>query len=333
MTMEPLNTRTLDAGAADAGRPGPPQTLQPQPIFTQGKPTSPREAELLQATPGPQAGTRPLVVVKLGGASGIDADPLLRDLAGYDGPWVLVHGGNQELDALSRKLGHEPRFVTSPSGHSSRVTDRDTIASIQMAYRGRINNDLVLRLQRLGVNAVGLSGVDGGLLKAERKEAIRVVADGRKFLLRDDFTGKLTAVNTHLIRLLLDNGYRPVVTLPALAVPPPGPKGDGQTLEAVNVDGDRAAAMIAGALGAADLAILSNVPGLLRDPNDPSTLVERVAADDLASVEGFAQGRFKKKLLGVREALDGGVRRVILGTTNTAHPLEDALAGKGTVIQ
>lgn len=271
---------------------------------------------------------RPLVVVKLGGAAGIDAEPLLRELAAYPGPWVLVHGGNQELDATSRKLGHEPRFVTSASGHTSRVTDRATIGLIQMVYRGRINNDLVLRLQRLGVNAVGLSGVDGGIWKAVRKEAIKVVEGGRKFLLRDDLTGKVTQVNADLLRLLLANGYRPVLTLPALAVgETPG------TEEAVNVDGDRAAAMVAAALGAATYVVLSNVPGLLRDPNDPTSLVPRVGRATMGEAEGYAQGRFKKKLLGVQEALAGGVARVVLASANQPTPLASALAGNGTVIE
>ncbi|MHB8633277.1 MAG: [LysW]-aminoadipate kinase [Thermoplasmatota archaeon] len=267
-----------------------------------------------------------VLVVKLGGAAGIDPEPLMADLAASREPWVLVHGGNQELDELSRRLGHPPRFVTSPSGHQSRVTDRETVALIQMAYRGRINNDLVLRLQRLGVNAVGLSGIDGGLWKAERKPAIRVVEGGKKHLLRDDFTGKVVAVNTGLLTLLMENGYRPVVTLPALAV------GEG-AMEAVNVDGDRAGAVVAGALGAHTYVVLSNVPGLLRDPSDPSTLVAHVARQELASVEGFAQGRFRKKLLGVQEALDAGVKRVVLATTQSPHPLEAALAGHGTVIE
>lgn len=262
------------------------------------------------------------LVVKMGGASGIDPDALLADLAALDDEWVLVHGGNEELSALSRRLGHPPRFVQSPSGHSSRVTDAETLAHIQMTYRGRINNDLVLRLQNLGVSAVGLSGVDGGLLRATRKAAIRIVEDGRTRLLRDDLTGRVHTVNTDLLRLLLGAGYRPAVTLPALA-------DDGS---AVNVDGDRAAASIAGALGATDLVILSNVPGLLRDPDDPGSLIERIPRDRLDEYERFAQGRFRKKLLGVREALDAGVHRVVLGTTDSPHPLQDALSGRGTVI-
>ncbi|HUR62006.1 MAG TPA: [LysW]-aminoadipate kinase [Candidatus Thermoplasmatota archaeon] len=263
-----------------------------------------------------------MLVVKLGGGKDLDPEPLLRDLAALQEPWVLVHGGNAELDDLTRRLGAEPRFVTSPSGHTSRVTDANTINLIQMSYRGRINNDLVLRLQRLGCNAVGLSGIDGRLLQAERKEAIRVVEGGRKFLLRDDLTGRVRTVNAALLRLLLDNGYRPVVTIPALAA----------TGEAVNVDGDRAAAAIAAALGAHTLVVLSNVPGLLRDLNDPGSLIRTVSRDDLEGASSFAQGRFKKKVLGAREALEAGIPRVILGSAHGERPLQAALAGQGTVL-
>lgn len=263
-----------------------------------------------------------VLVVKLGGGANLDLDAVLRDLASLQRPWVLVHGGNAELNAVSEKVGHKPRFVTSPGGYTSRVTDPETIGLIQMVYRGRINNDLVLRLQRLGCNAIGLSGIDGKLWQAERKEAIRVVENGRKFLLRDDYTGKIVRVNTDLLRLLLDNGYCPVLTLPALA-------SDGS---AVNVDGDRAAAAVAAALGAEELVILSNVPGLLRDVNDPTSLIPTIAKSDLQSGQSVALDRMKKKLLGAEEALAGGVARVVLGTANHPTPVQHALAGNGTVI-
>ncbi|HET6398518.1 MAG TPA: [LysW]-aminoadipate kinase [Candidatus Thermoplasmatota archaeon] len=300
----------------------------PAPQGIDGAPPAPASAGALPATAAADASSRAgrgVLVVKLGGAAGIDVQRTLADLAALAAegqPWVLVHGGNAELDDVSRRLGHQPRFVTSPSGHQSRVTDLATVGLIQMVYRGRINNDLVLRLQGLGCNAVGLSGVDGRLWQAERKDAVRVVENGRKFLLRDDYTGRLVAVNTELLRLLLDHGYHPVLTLPALA-------SDGS---AVNVDGDRVTAQVAAALGAPDYVNLSNVPGLLRDPQDPSSLVARIERARLADFEGYAQGRFKKKLLGVREALEGGVRRVVLGDANREHPVRDALAGHGTVI-
>lgn len=262
-----------------------------------------------------------MIVVKVGGAAGIELDPLVQDLARLDG-WILVHGGNEELSALSTALGHAPRFATSPSGHVSRVTDATTISHIQMAYRGRINNDLVLQLQNAGVDAVGLSGVDGALWQATRKPAIRIVEDGRKMLLRDDLTGKIHAVNGRLLRLLLGGGYRPVVTLPALA----------DTGEAVNVDGDRAAAAMAGELQAHTLVILSDVPGLLRDRDDPESLVRHIPRDRLHEYEAFAQGRFRKKMLAVQEALDAGVGQVVLASANVPEPVSSALAGAGTVI-
>jgi [amino group carrier protein]-L-2-aminoadipate 6-kinase len=265
-----------------------------------------------------------MFVLKLGGAAGIDVDAVLADLARTSEPWVLVHGGNAELNEVSQRLGHAPRFVTSPSGYTSRVTDLETMRLIQMVYRGRINNELVRKLQALGSNAVGLSGADGRLWRAERKEAIRVVEGGRKFLLRDDYTGKVVGVNVDLLRLLLDHGYRPVLTLPALT----------DAGEAVNVDGDRAAAAVAAALGAEELLILSNVPGLLRDVHDHSSLIPRLTRAQLdGEGQDVALDRMKKKLLGAREALEGGVRRIVLGSANRATPVQDARAGHGTVVE
>lgn len=263
-----------------------------------------------------------MIVVKIGGTGGIDPTPVLRDLAGLDEPWILVHGGNEELSDLQRALGDEPRFITSPSGHVSRFTDEAAVANIQRAYRGRINNDLVLRLQNLGVRAVGLSGVDGGVLRATRKDTVRAVVDGRKMLLRGDHTGTIHTVDTKLLRTLAAGGFRPVLTLPAWA----------DTGEAVNVDGDRAAAMVATAMGAHTLVILSDVPGLLRDVDDADSLIEHIPRQRLAEHQGFAKGRFRKKLMGVQEALDGGVGRIVLATSRGEHPVQEALAGGGTVI-
>jgi acetylglutamate/LysW-gamma-L-alpha-aminoadipate kinase len=265
-----------------------------------------------------------MLVVKLGGASGINVDNVLDDLAQIAEPWILVHGGNQELNAVSERLGHKPRFVTSPGGYTSRITDQETIHLIEMVYSGKINKEIVRGLQKRGVQAVGLSGIDAGLWRAERKEAIRVIENGRKFLLRDDYTGKVTQVNTKFLALLLENDYRPVLTLPALGA-------DG---EALNVDGDRAAAAVAAAMKADAFVILSNVAGLLRDVDDPDSLIPRIARSELKNANSeFAVDRMKKKLLGVEEALDGGVPRVVLGTANEQHPVRHALAGNGTVIE
>ncbi len=268
--------------------------------------------------------SRPMIVVKIGGSAGVDLDAVCRDLADLVKAGqhiVLVHGGSHETNLLSERLGKPPRFVTSVSGMESRYTDRETLEIFSMAYVGKVNKAIVERLQKLGINAVGLSGLDGRLLEGKRKDAIKVIENGKMKILRDDYTGRVERANTHLIRLLLDNGYFPVITPPAISF-----EGD-----AINVDGDRAAAVLAEELKADTLVLLSNVPGLLRNVHDPTTLIRSVDQSELDEVMDFAQGRMKKKVLGAKEALAAGVRRVIIGDGRRARPISDALAGEGTV--
>ena len=267
-----------------------------------------------------------MIVVKVGGGAGIDYDALCADIAelGKAGRrLVLVHGGSHETNLLAERLGHPPRFVTSPSGYSSRYTDRETLEIFMMAYAGKMNKLIVERLQRLGVGAVGLSGLDGRVLEGQRKAAIRIVEDGKQKILRDDWTGTVERVNGGLLRLLLEAGYLPVVA----------PLASSYAGEAVNVDGDRAAAAVAAALGAETLLLLSNVPGLLRAFPDEASLIPRIARAEVEEYLPVAQGRMKKKVLGAAEALAGGVGRVILGDARSAQPISKALAGAGTVIE
>jgi acetylglutamate/LysW-gamma-L-alpha-aminoadipate kinase len=264
------------------------------------------------------------LVVKVGGGAGIDVDAVLKDVAelwASGRPVVLVHGASDETNQLSERLGIPPRFVTSVSGHTSRFTDAATLDALAMAS-GKLNLRIVERLQKLGCNAVGLTGVDGRLLEGARKDSVKAVVDGKKVMLRGDHTGTIERVNSTLLHLLLDNRFLPVVTIPTISH-----EGD-----AVNADADRAAAALAGALEADALLILSNVPGLLRDVTDPASLVGRVPLAELERAAAFAQGRFKKKVLGAEEALAAGVGRVVLATANRANPVTAALAGGGTHI-
>jgi acetylglutamate/LysW-gamma-L-alpha-aminoadipate kinase len=191
-----------------------------------------------------------------------------------------------------------------------------------MVTSGKINTLLVERLQKLGVNAFGLSGVDGRLLEAKRKEAVRAMENGRIRMLHDDHTGTIQTVNTALLQTLLGAGLTPVVA--PLAISPEG--------VALNVDADRAAAMIAGALKAESLVLLTNVPGLMRRFPDESTLIPKIERAKLEEALTFAEGRMKKKVLGAGEALGQGVGRVIFADSRVAAPVSAALAGKGTVI-
>jgi acetylglutamate/LysW-gamma-L-alpha-aminoadipate kinase len=213
-------------------------------------------------------------------------------------------------------------MVTSPSGHVSRYTDRRTLEIFAMATAS-LNRTLVERLQGLGVPAWGISGIDGRLLRARRKAAIRIIEDGRVRVLRDDWTGTVEEADGAMLRMLLSAGYLPVIA----------PLAAGENGEMLNVDGDRAAAVVAGALSAATLVLLSNVPGLLRQFPDPTSLVELIEAGDLPTAMEWAQGRMKKKLLGAQEALNHGVERVVLADGRRVQPLTDAMHGIGTTIE
>ncbi len=265
------------------------------------------------------------IVIKVGGGAGVDAGAVCQDVASLTAEGhsvVLVHGASAAADALAARAGVPVRHLTSPSGHTSRYTDPETLEVFVAAAVGQVNTALVARLQELGCPALGLSGVDGRLLVARRKGAVRSVENGRQRIVRDDYTGQLESVNGDLLRLLLDAGYLPVIAPVAL----------GTAGERLNVDGDRVAAQVAARLGAGTLIILSNVPGLLAAYPDEKSLVRHVPAARLEAAEWLAQGRMKKKMLAAREALQGGVERIVLADSRRPEPIRAALAGEGTVI-
>jgi acetylglutamate/LysW-gamma-L-alpha-aminoadipate kinase len=186
-----------------------------------------------------------------------------------------------------------------------------------MVCSGKINKMIVEQCQQYGLNAIGISGVDGRLLEGKKKDILKILEDGKKKILRGDFTGIVEKVNVNLLSLLLNNGYLPVVA----------PLAVSYDQYAINVDGDRAAAAIAGALHAEVLIILSNVPGLL--DLKTNNLIEKISKEECMQ---YARGRMMKKILGAKEALAAGVDKVILSSANISHPISSALQGAGTVI-
>ncbi len=262
------------------------------------------------------------LVVKVGGASGNALMPVLADLA-HRTDYVLVHGGSDEVDRLGEALGRPSEYYTSPSGVVSRKSDPAHLEVLVMAIAGAVQTGIVAALTGLGVRAVGLSGVDGALLTARRKEASRAVVDGHVVLLKEDRSGTIERVHADLLRLLLDAGWVPVVGPPAVT-----PTG-----EVVNVDADRAAAAIASALNAEALLLLTNVPGLLRNPDDPASLIPTVARDEIDAVLPLAAGRMRKKVIAAREALNGSVPRVVIASSRGPDPVTRALGGEGTVFE
>jgi [amino group carrier protein]-L-2-aminoadipate 6-kinase len=258
--------------------------------------------------------------VKVGGAVGNATEHVLDDLAGRR-DHVLVHGGSEEIDRLGTALGRPPEHYTSPSGVVSRRCDPGQMEAVVLALAGKVQTELVAALGARGLRAVGLSGVDGRLLLARRKTGARAVVGGKVIRLADDLAGTVERVDASLLTGLLDLGVLPVVGPPAVTA-------EGVV---VNVDADAVAAAVAAALHAEALVLLTNVPGLLRSLEDPSSVVPHVARDEFEGALALADGRMKKKLLAAREALTGGVGRVVIGSSRLDGPVGRALRGEGTV--
>ena len=268
-------------------------------------------------------------VVKVGGARAVDPAGALADVASLveDGDdVVLTHGGSTAVDETLEALGDEPTYVETPGGVVGRFTGEGTMNVFKMVMPGKLNTDLVEALQNDGVNAVGLSGIDGKLLEGKRKSAVRVLEDGKKKIKRGDHSGTVESVNAELLETLLAGGYTPVVSVPVLGREQHG----GYT--AVNADADRAAAAIGGALNA-DLVLLTDVSGIYEDPDDPSTKIESASTPaDLERVEAAAEGFMTKKVMAAEEALEGGATSVVVASANAEAPVTSALAGEGTTL-
>ena len=263
-----------------------------------------------------------LLVVKISGSGDVDLGLIYRDVTeltrqGYS--LIVVHGGSDRANQLCEQMGHPPRFLHSPSGHISRYTDKRT-RDLYVQATTELNTEITTGLQQQGVMAIGLAGRNQSVISGERKPALRAVHNGRVRVVRDDYSGRITAVDTDRLHRVLVSGMVPVIP----------PVAFSYTDGLLNVDGDRAAAAIAGALGADQLILLSNVPGLLRRFPEENSLIDRVPREGLDQALQWAQGRMKRKVLSVQEALEGGVMKAVVADGRLSQPLHRALAGGGT---
>lgn len=270
-----------------------------------------------------------MFVIKIGGGAAIDETAYARfaeDLAALhaDGtPLLVVHGGNAEFSKLSAALGMPPRMITNDKGRVSRYTDRETIDAMLMTYCGKVNKTIVSIFQQAGINAVGLSGIDGRIATGRRKPVLRGNEDGKPKVLRDDHAGTIENIDITLVSLLLDNGFVPVLTPPALAVEEGRP---------INVDGDKLALELARRFSATHMLFFSDTPGLLANKDDESTLIREIDASDPFAALASAKGRMVVKVEAALKAIDGGVGQVIFSDARAEHPVRRALAGEGTRI-
>ena len=224
---------------------------------------------------------------------------------------VLVHGGGPEISDVMNKFGKKPEFVDG-----LRVTDKETVDIVQMVLAGKVNKSLVTLLQRKGGHAVGLSGIDGGLIEAQVKDE------------RLGYVGKITKIRPQPILALLEKNYIPVVSTVA---------SDKQG-NVYNINGDTAAAYIAGALGAERMIMMTDIAGILRDKDDPSTLIPEITIEEAGKLydEGVISGGMIPKVDCCIEALHRGVKNVIIMDGRVPHSILMELLtdeGAGTMVK
>jgi [amino group carrier protein]-L-2-aminoadipate 6-kinase len=266
-----------------------------------------------------------IIVLKCGGHAAVNMAAVCQDLARLRAagePVVLVHGGSADIDALAGRLGRPARQLHAPDGSTARYTDRAMLEVVQLALAGLVKPRLLALLAQAGVPAVGLTGLDAGLIRARRRAATRAVVDGRQVVIRDNHAGQVTAIRADLLSLVVAHGLVPVVSPPALAP-------DGQP---VNVDADRVAAAVAVAVGARALIFLTGAAGVLAVAGDDSSALASCDVDD-AALTAAASGGMTVKISAARQALAGGVPRVVVADGRVPGPVTAALDGAGTTLR
>jgi len=276
-----------------------------------------QRAEILtQALPYIKRYNNKIVVVKYGGNAMIDEglkkqvmeDMVLLWLIGVK--VVLVHGGGPEISDIMKKLGKEPKFVDG-----LRVTDKETVDIVQMVLAGKVNKTLVNLIEAEGGCAMGISGMDGQLIRATMKDE------------RLGYVGEIQSINIKPVTDLLEKGYIPVISTV-------GCDREGNTY---NINGDTAAAHIAGALNAERLIMMTDIAGILKDKDDPSTIIPELTVSEARQLreEGVISGGMIPKVECCVEAINEGVKNVVIMDGRVPHSILMELLtdeGAGTMV-
>ena len=276
-----------------------------------------RAEVLTAALPYIKRYTGKIVVVKYGGNAMIDEQLKTQVMEDIVLLWligvkiVLVHGGGPEINDLMTKLGKKAEFVDG-----LRVTDKETVDIVQMVLAGKVNKTLVSMIETKGGKAMGISGMDGGLIEAKMKDE------------RLGYVGKITKINIDPVSDLLEKGYIPVISTV-------GCDKEGNTY---NINGDTAAAYIAGALSAERLIMMTDIAGLLRDKDDVSTLIPEVTVEEAENLrkEGIISGGMIPKVECCIEAINEGVKNVVIMDGRVPHSILMELLtdeGAGTMVK
>ncbi|MDR4490996.1 MAG: [LysW]-aminoadipate/[LysW]-glutamate kinase [Candidatus Nitrosocosmicus sp.] len=263
-----------------------------------------------------------MIVVKIGGSIVEGLNPsILDDFSKLvnDDKVVIVHGGGKDVTNTANLMGKEQKFIVSPDGKRSRYTDKETSLIYTMVMSGKISKQITAMLGSHGILSVGITGIDGEMIKADRKKKLIILNErGRKMIIEGGYTGKVSKVNPKLIYSLLDSGYVPVISPIAIS----------EENEFLNIDGDRAAANVAGAIKSDAIVFITNVSGLMM--NDK--LVTNLSLHEAKQMLPKIGPGMEKKILACTEAIDMGVKKAIIASGSVQNPLMTALDNKNCTV-
>lgn len=263
-----------------------------------------------------------MIIIKIGGGKEINVEGIIKDLAELKEKFIILHGANALRDELAKKLGTPKKVITSLSGYQSVFSDESAIDVMMMSYAGLKNKRIVELCHQNGINAVGLSGIDGKIIKGVRNKGIKV-KEGEKILIKRDYSGKPKSVNKDLLKLLLDNDYVPVLTVPII----------DESNKAINTENDSILTVLQQAFKAEKIIIFIEKPGFLEDSRNEDTLVKHISKKELSEREKQVEKRMRRKMLALRQLFENSATKVIISDGRVEHPIKEALKGKGTVIQ
>ena len=258
-------------------------------------------------------------IVKIGGGKAMAVSSILKDIRDLGEPAIVIHGANAWRDELAGRLRIALRRLVSVSGQDSVLSDEELIDLQMMSYSGLRNKRIVEEAQKLGINAIGLTGIDGALVRAVRNPGIRILENGKQKIIRD-LSGKPGEINIPLLKYLLDERYLPVVTVPFL-----DEKG-----HAVNSENDDLVALLSQSIPCRRIFFCLEAPGLLRDSRSPESLIRRICLPELREELNRSRGRIKRKLLALKRIAEGSPVELFVCDGRMDRPLIRALQGEGT---
>ena len=263
-----------------------------------------------------------MIIIKIGGGEKINIKGIISELNLLNDKIIIVHGANYLRNKLANKLGTEIKAITSVKGFSSVFSDDNLIDLQLMAYAGLKNKRIVELCQQHEINAIGLTGLDGKLIKGKQNKGIRIRENGKLKIVRDN-SGKPFEINTELLTLLLENDYTPVITVPIISE-------DGKAL---NSENDDIVSLLSNSLKANKVIQFIEAKGLLANPANEESLIKNLSKAELLQKVETSEGRIKRKLYAIQKLFTNPNMEVIISDGRIENPITEILNDGGTIIK